>query len=114
MMNGLPLVSLETDAYLSVGNKNGAFNQHAVGGQQGYLLIQAHAGKLVFQLHALVKQSTGIKKFPGWQPALFNPPPQFFCRGVLFHNVAILIRNSLVIKPLFCFLAGRAFGIFNK
>ena len=48
-MGGLPLVSLEADAYLSIGNKNGAFNQHAVGSQQGYLLIQAHVGKLIFQ-----------------------------------------------------------------
>ena len=82
--------------------------------QQGYLLIQAHAGKLIFQLHALVKQSTGLKKFLGGQSAPFNPAPQFLCRGILFHNMAILIRNSLLIKPLLCFLAGRAFGIFNK
>ena len=113
-MGGLPLVSLEADAYLSIGNKNGAFNQHAVGSQQGYLLIQAHVGKLIFQLHALVKQSTGIKKLLGRQSAPFNPAPQFLCRGILFHNMAILIRNSLLIKPLLCFLAGRAFGIFNK
>lgn len=72
-MGGLPLVSLEADAYLSIGNKNGAFNQHAVGSQQGYLLIQAHVGKLIFQLHALVKQSTGIKKLLGRQSAPFNP-----------------------------------------
>jgi hypothetical protein len=114
MKGGFPLVSLEADTDPPVGNQNGAFDQHAVGSQQGYLVIQAHAGKPVFQIHALVQQAAGIEKPLGRQAALFNPGPEFLRRGILLHNMAVLIGNALLVKPLFSFLASRALGIFNK
>ena len=54
------------------------------------------------------------KKYGDWIPGFERHFHDGFLLYTSFHNMAILIRNSLLIKPLLCFLAGRAFGIFNK
>ena len=111
---GRPLGLSEAHQHEVLPYQNGALDQHTVGGQQGELLILAHAGQLVLQGQGLVLQAAGVEKTLEGQAAEGVPAAQLRLGGVLGLDVPHLSGQAPGLQPRLGLLAGGALGVTDK
>ena len=62
----------------------------------------------------LLKKAAGVEQPLDRQSAPGNPLGELLFCGVFFYNMAGGVGNPVIFQPLFCLLAGGAFGVLDK
>lgn len=76
--------------------------------------LLAQSRQFVFQFQFSVLHSTGIEEGPDGFATLGNPIGQLFGSGPVFFNIAVVIRDGMLIKETPCFTAGPSWGVTDK
>ena len=95
-------------------DQQGALYEHAVGGEQGVLLVFGHLGQLLRQLHLAVEHAARVEEALEGQPAPLVPCTQFVGGGIVFHDVPVGVGHAVCVQPLLSLLAGGALRVFQE
>ena len=97
-----------------VGDEQGALDEHAVGGQQGELLILGHLRQAGGQGELAVFHAAGVEEAAQGEPAEAMPLTQLGFGGAVFSDVAGREGDRLLFEPEASLAACAARRVFKK
>ena len=105
----------ETHEHEVIADDQGAFYQHAVGGEQRERLLVAHAGiELGLDAHLAIEDPARVEEAADGEAARLLPSGELIGGGVVLHDMAVGVGHAMLIEPLLRLLAGSALGIFDE
>lgn len=109
-----PLRGLEACHCKILAHANWAFDKHAVRCKESKLLLLCHVRELVLERERPILKPAGVEETFQRQPAFLKPLPQLRFRWILQLDIPRFIWDAALVEPLFCLLAGGAFGVPEK